>query len=93
MPRSRFREQARLPGEEPRETEADDELGWARAILTGGLILLAGFAGAVLGPNAILTRAQGLGRAPREWLATALSVLALVALAAILRRLQARGLI
>lgn len=82
-----------LGGEEPPGTEVADEFGWARAIVIGVVILLAGFAGAVLGPNAILTRAQGLGRAPREWLATALSFLVLVTLAAVLRRLQARGLI
>lgn len=93
MPRSRFREQAGLAGTEPLAKQADNEFGWARAIAVGGLILVAGFVGTVLGPNAILTRAQSLGRAPREWLATALFFLVVLALAWILRRLQDRKLI
>jgi len=71
----------------------EPEIGWVRAILTGLAVLLVGFAGAVLGANRILTKALGLRRTPREWLATALFFAVVVAVAWILRRLQARKLI
>jgi hypothetical protein len=71
----------------------DTEIGWARAIITGLAILVVGFGGAVFGANRILTKALGLRRTPREWLATGLFLLVLVVLAWVLRRLQARKLI
>jgi hypothetical protein len=78
----------------PADTSGDDrEIGWPRAILTGLAILLVGFSGAVLGANRILTKALGLRRTPREWLASGLFLLVVVLLAWILRRLQARRLI
>jgi hypothetical protein len=73
--------------------EVDTEIGWGRAILSGLAILLVGFGGAVIGANRILTKALGLRRTPREWLATGLFFVVLLALAWILRRLQDRKLI
>ena len=69
------------------------EIGWGRAILTGLAILAVGIGGAVYGANRILTKALGLRRTPREWLATGLFFLVVIALAWILRRLQDRKLI
>ena len=69
---------------------AGAEIGWVRAILSGLAILAVGFAAAVIGANRILTKALGLRRAPREWLASALFFVVIVVLAWVLRRLQAR---
>jgi hypothetical protein len=71
----------------------DTEIGWARAIASGLAILLVGFGGAVVGANSILTKALGLRRTPREWLATGLFFFVVVVLAWVLRRLQDRKLI
>jgi hypothetical protein len=71
----------------------DAEIGWARAIVSGLGILLVGFGAAVLGANRILTKALGLRRTPREWLATGLFFLVLIVLAWGLRRLQGKKLI
>jgi len=68
-------------------------LGWPRAIATGLVIIVAVFAGAVLGANAILTKSLALTRTAREWLATALFLVVIALAAVVLRRLQARGLI
>ena len=77
----------------PADTRNDDlEIGWLRAILSGVAIVLVAF-GAVLGANRILTKALGLRRTPREWLATALFFFVLILLAWVLRRLQDRKLI
>ena len=69
------------------------EIGWFRAIVTGLVILLVGFGGAVLGPNRILTKALALRRTPREWLAIGLFFLVIGVMAWGLRRLQARKMI
>jgi len=77
----------------PVEPPVGDEISWPRAILTGFAILFVGFAAAVVGSNRILTKALGLRRTPREWLATGLFFLVIGVLAFVLRRLQARKLI
>lgn len=68
-------------------------IGWPRALLSGLAVIVVGFAGAVLGANAIITRALALTRTAREWLATGLFFAVLIVVAFALRRLQARGLI
>jgi hypothetical protein len=69
------------------------EIGWLRAIATGLAVLVVGFGGAVFGADRILTKALGLRRTPREYLATALFFLVVIVLAWLLRRLQDRKLI
>jgi hypothetical protein len=69
------------------------EIGWLRAIASGLAILVVGIGGAVFGADRILTKALGLRRTPREWLAVGLFFLIMVALAWLLRRLQDRKLI
>ena len=69
------------------------EIGWLRAIGSGLAILIVGFGGAVFGADRILTKALGLRRTPREYLATALFFLVVIVLAWVLRRLQDRKLI
>ncbi len=69
------------------------EIGWLRAIGSGLAILVVGFGGAVFGADRILTKALGLRRTPREYLATALFFLVVIVLAWVLRRLQDRKLI
>ena len=69
------------------------EIGWLRAIATGLAILVVGVGGAVYGADRILTKALGLRRTPREYLATALFFLVVIVLAWLLRRLQERKLI
>jgi hypothetical protein len=75
------------------DTRADGEIGWARAIASGLVVLLVGFGGGVGGANAILTKALGLTRDARQWLATALFLVVVIVLAWALRWLQGRGLI
>jgi hypothetical protein len=70
----------------------ESEIGWLRAIASGLAILLVGF-GAIISSNRILTKALGLRRTPREWLATGLFFLIVLGLAWGLRRLQDRKLI
>ncbi len=69
------------------------EIGWVRALVSGLVILVVGFGGAVYGADWILTDAQRLRRTPREWLATGLFFLVVIGLAWVLRRLQARKVI
>ena len=69
------------------------EIGWIRATLSGLAILLLGFVGGVGGANLILTKALGLTRDARQWIATGLFLVVVIALAWVMRRLQARGLI
>ena len=69
------------------------EIGWLRAIASGLAILVVGIGGAVFGADRILTKALGLRRAPREWLAVGLFFLVVIVLAWLLRRLQDRKLI
>lgn len=69
------------------------EIGWLRALVSALAILVVGIGGAVYGSDRILTKAMGLRRTPREYLATALFFLVVIVLAWVLRRLQARKLI
>jgi len=68
-------------------------IGWPRAIASGLAVIVVGFFGAVVGPNAILTRSLALTRGARELLATLLFFAVIVIVAAGLRWLQHRGLI
>jgi hypothetical protein len=68
-------------------------IGWPRAMLSGLIVILVGFMGAVLGPNAILTRSLALTRGARELLATLLFLAVIGILAVALRWLQHRKLI
>jgi len=69
----------------------DDDIGWVRAIVSGLVVLLVGFGGGLIGANAILTKALGLTRDARQWLATALFLVVVIVLAWALRWLQGRG--
>jgi hypothetical protein len=73
--------------------DSANEIGWFRAIATGVAILVVGIGVTVVGGNRILTKALGVTRGGREALATALFLVVLVALAWLLRSLQARGMI
>ena len=77
---------------EPNRPE-DPHIGWLRAIASGLAVIVIGFAGAVVGPNAILTRSLALTRGARELLATALFFVVIGILAVALRWLQQRKLI
>jgi hypothetical protein len=69
------------------------EIGWGRALLSGLAVLAVGFVGAVYVPNRILTKALGLTRTAREWLAIGTFFVVIVGLAWVLRRLQAHKVI
>ncbi len=56
-------------------------------------MIIVGFVGTILGPNAILTKSLALTRTAREWLATALFFAVITILAVALRWLQHRKLI
>ena len=73
--------------------ETANEIGWFRAIAMGVAILVVGIGITVVGGNRILTKALGVTRGGREALATALFFVVVVALAWLLRKLQARGLV
>jgi hypothetical protein len=85
------------PGPDGAATSGDPskqpEIGWPRAVLSGLVVIVVGFAGAVLGPNAILTKSLALTRGARELLATLLFFAVIAILAATLRWLQHRKLI
>jgi hypothetical protein len=66
-------------------------IGWGRALLTGFVVLVVGLTASVGGANVILTRATGLSRDVREWMATVVFLTAVIVVAWALRRLQARG--
>jgi hypothetical protein len=68
-------------------------IGWARALLTGFVVLVVGLAVSVGGANVVLTRATGLSRDVREYVASVVFLANVIAVAWALRRLQARGLI
>lgn len=76
-------------------SEADQraEIGWIRGIVSGVIITVVGFAGAVLAPNLLLTSGLSLSRDTRVLLATALTVVVVLLLSWVLRRAQNRGLI
>ena len=69
------------------------EPGWGRAILSGLAVLVVGVVVAVGGTNTVMTRATGLSRGTRQWVATVLFFAIVLALGWGLRRLQARGLV
>lgn len=73
--------------------ERHDSIGWLRAIGTSLAIVVVAFAGAILGPNLILTGTVSLSRDVRVLLATGLALSFTCLMAWALRRLQARGLI
>lgn len=66
-------------------------IGWGRAVLTGLVVVIVGAAASVGGANAVLTKATSLSRDVREYVATAVFLGVVIALAWALRRLQARG--
>ena len=68
-------------------------IGWARAVLTGLAVIVVGTVAAVGGANAVLTKATGLSRDLREYIASMVFLAVVIALAWVLRRLQARELI
>jgi hypothetical protein len=88
-------EEAALPAPAAQDDAEADEptIGWLRAIATAIAVIVAGFAGAILGANAILTKSLALTRTAREWLASILFFAVIVVLAAALRWLQHRKLI
>jgi hypothetical protein len=61
--------------------------------MTGVVAVVVGFGGAVLGANEVMTRLTGVGRNVRQWLAIALFLAVIGAVAWALRRLQDRGLV
>jgi fumarate reductase subunit D len=68
-------------------------IGWIRAVLTGVIVLVVGLAASVGVANLILTRATGLSRSDREYVASVVFLAVVFLLAWALRRLQAHGLI
>jgi hypothetical protein len=75
------------------EPDLGAEIGWGRAIASGLAILVVGFLGGLGGANLVLTKALGLTRDARQWIATALFFVVVIVLAWALRWLQQRGLI
>jgi hypothetical protein len=69
------------------------KIGWLRAILTAAAIVVVGVAVCVYGTNAVLTRVHSLNRGNRVAIATLVFFATIVALAWMLRRLQARRVI
>lgn len=87
-----------MTGEPPAEapptaTDGELEMSWLRAIGWSLAVLVVGFGGGVYGANRILTKALGLTRTAREWLAIGLFFVVVIGLAWALRRLQDRRLI
>lgn len=78
---------------EPQSGRDDREISWLRAILSGIVIIVVTFVGAVVGANAILTKSLALTRTAREWLAMALFFVVIAIVAFALRWLQQRKLI
>jgi hypothetical protein len=68
-------------------------IGWGRAVLTGAVVLAVGLVASVGSANIILTKATGLSRDAREYVASIVFLTVVIAVAWALRRLQARGLI
>jgi hypothetical protein len=68
-------------------------IGWGRALASGMAILLVGFFAAIYGADAVVTKLTGVGRTTRQYLAGALFLVVVFALAWMLRRLQSRRLI
>ena len=68
-------------------------LGWPRAVLTVGVVLVVGFTGLAIVPDLIVTRLTGVARDTRAGLASAWFLLAFVGLTWAIRRLQAHHVI
>ena len=75
------------------EDAAGATIGWIRAVLTGVIVLVVGLAASVGVANLILTKATGLSRNIREYVASVVFLAVVFLLAWALRRLQAHGLI
>jgi hypothetical protein len=76
------------------DTEAGTAtIGWGRALLTGFAVLVVGLAASAGGANVVLTKATGLSRDVREYVASVVFLTVVIVLAWALRRLQARGMI
>ena len=73
--------------------ETTSPIGWARAALTSGAVLIFGTALLVYAPNWALTHLTGLSRNGRVAVATGWFFAALFAMLWVLRRLQARRMI
>jgi nitrate/nitrite transporter NarK len=84
---------ARVTEVAPDEPSDGDGIGWGRAIASGLVILLVGFVGGVGGANLVLTKALGLSRNARQYIATVLFLVVVIVLAWALRWLQGRRLI
>ena len=81
---------------EPQLTQPElgqPDIGWVRAIGTGLAIVVIGFAGAVFLPNLIVVQLGGVSSFIRSLLATALTVVVVIAMAWTLRRLQQRRIV
>ena len=81
------------PDIEAGEVDDSPDIGWARAIGSGIVVLLVCFLGGMEGANLFLTKALGLTRDARQWIATGLFLVVVIVLAWALRWLQARRLI
>ena len=75
------------------EDAAGASISWIRAVLTGVIVLVVGLAASVGVANLILTKATGLSRSVREYMASVVFLAVVFLLAWALRRLQAHGLI
>lgn len=75
--------------DDPRGEGSD--IGWLRALVTGVIIVAVGFVAAVELPNYIVVQLTSLTTFTRSVLAAALTVIVVIALAWVLRKLQARG--
>lgn len=78
------------------DAKSDDDrpdIGWLRAIGSGLAILVVGFFATVYAADALVTNLSGVGRSTRQYVASAVFLAALLVLAWLLRRLQARRLI
>ena len=56
-------------------------IGWGRAVLTGLVVIVVGAVAAVGGANAVLTRATGLSRDVREYIASIVFLAVVIVLA------------
>jgi hypothetical protein len=73
--------------------ERRNAIGWPRAIASGLALLLVGIGVGVYGAQFAVEKLTGLDRDQRVWVATAVTTVSVVAMAWVLRRLQARGVI
>jgi xanthine/uracil permease len=70
-----------------------DDIGWARAVATGVVVLVVGLGVAVVGSDQLIKRIDGISRENVEYLVSAYFVACVVAAAWVLRRLQRRGVL